>query len=143
MQNYRLSFINIFFVLNIFTLGSVFGETIENLPPEKMQGSISYVTGGVGYDEAIAMRKAEPMYPLSLEFVQHAKPKDEFLANVEVTIKNHAGEIALQVISEGPFLLARLPPGKYVINAKIKDELRTQHVTLIEKKPAHFIFEWK
>ena len=40
------------------------------LPAEQVQGNISFVTGGVGEDEAAALKRAAARYPLQLQFVQ-------------------------------------------------------------------------
>lgn len=143
MRQVKLTVASATLALSMLAMSVAFSATIENLPAEKTQGNIVYVTGGVGNDEATAMKLAKSMYPLSLEFIQHATPRDEFLASVDVSITNHAGEAVLQVVSEGPYLLAKLPPGKYTVNAKLKDIAKTSKVTLIENKPQHLIFEWK
>lgn len=142
MRQKKLTRFGAVLALSMLTFSIALGAEIENLPAVKTQGTILYVTGGVGVDEANAMRCAKSMYPLSLEFIHHAKPKDEFLADVNVSINNQAGETVLQVMSEGPYLLAKLPSGKYTIIARIKDDSRTRHVTVTEKKPMHVVFEW-
>ena len=114
----------------------------SNLPAEKTQGSVTYLSGGIGHEEAVAMRHAESKYPLSLEFIQRAKPKDEFLANVNVTIKGHAGNTALETTSEGPFLLAKLPAGKYTVTAEESGKTKSRQVNVAAQKPLRVVFEW-
>lgn len=111
-------------------------------PLEQSQGDVTYLTGGIGSAEAAAMRKAQARYPLSLEFVKRAKPRDEFLANVNVTIENRAGNAALATTSQGPFLLARLPEGKYTVRVEDDGKTKVRHVTLAARKPQHLVFEW-
>jgi len=109
MKQNRLSLVSIFTMMGVFACSSAFAMSAGPLPPEKTQGQITYITGGVGSDEAAAVKQAESKYPLSLEFVQHAKPRDEFLANVDVTIRDQAGKTALKTTSDGPFLLGKMP----------------------------------
>src|ERR1700758_1211313 len=83
---------------------------IQNLPPEETQGAVTYRTGGIGDEEATAMRRAEASYPLSLEFAGRSKPRHWFLANVEVANKDHRADTLRKTYSDGPCsLLRRLP----------------------------------
>jgi hypothetical protein len=112
-----------------------------NLPAERMQGTITYLTGGIGSDESAAMIAARAQYPLALEFVQKAKPRDEYLGAVDVTIEDASGEV-LHATSDGPFLFARLPAGKYVVRAEDEGRVQTRHVSVTPGKPKHVVFEW-
>ncbi len=112
------------------------------LPSERTQGSVEYLTGGIGSDEAKAMRKAESRYPLSLEFVQRARPRDEFLAAVPVTIMGAHGKVALETVSEGPYLFAQLPDGKYTVRAEHRGITQSRQVIVTDGKPQHLVFEW-
>ena len=57
---------------------------------QETAGNVSYISGGVGEDEAAAMKSAAAGYPLELQFVQKATPRDEFLADVKVRITDRA-----------------------------------------------------
>jgi hypothetical protein len=113
-----------------------------NLPPEETQGVVTYRTGGVGEEEATAMRLAESQYPLSLEFYAHGRPPDQFLTYVAVTIKDKNGKIALDMYSDGPILLARLPDGRYTVTASDAGKAKVRHVTVAADKPQRLVFEW-
>lgn len=60
----------------------------NNMPTMHQQGEVSDVMGGVGQSEVDAIKHAARFYPLELEFLLKAKPKDEYLAGVKVRIKN-------------------------------------------------------
>ena len=87
------------------------------MPAEQHQGAIAYVSGGVGQDEARAFENAAASYPLTLEFVASTRPRDEFLADVHVTISDARGNPVLNTTAEGPFLLVKLPSGRYHVRA--------------------------
>jgi hypothetical protein len=127
---------------NIIGTASVFGDAIANLPNEKTDGAISYLSGGVGADEITAMKQEQSKYPLTMEFVEHAKPKDELLANVAVTIKNNDGKVMLQTMSDGPYLFAKVPDGMYVITAEIRGTPQSRVVNVAAQKSEHVLFEW-
>jgi hypothetical protein len=112
------------------------------LPPLQTQGGVAFLSGGIGSDESLAIRKVEPKFPLTLEFVQQAKPRPEYLADVAVTITDHHGHTVLNTLAEGPFLLARLAPGDYTVVAEQSGLKKTQHLEIAPKKTEKKVFEW-
>ena len=112
------------------------------LPPTQTQGSVTYITGGIGQDEAMALRGEERRFPLSLEFIRRSKPADEFLANVSVTITDLQGRTEFKAVAEGPYLLASLPDGKYKVTADHDGQIKTHDVVIAARKPERIVFEW-
>jgi hypothetical protein len=112
------------------------------LPAEMVQGEVHYVSGGIGHDEAAAFRHAEKHYPLALVFSSKAKPRDEFVSDVKVMIRDAKGKTMLDAASTGPFLLARLPAGKYDIQATHGSKMLERHATVVEGKPMQLAFLW-
>jgi hypothetical protein len=143
MKRKTLTTLTALAVANLLVAAPAMSASMNNLPAEKNQGTVTYLTGGVGADESAAIKRAESEFPLSLEFVQAARPKAEYLADVHVTIKDQTGKVLLQTVSDGPFLLAKLPDGKYTVSAENNDQTKTQHVVLAANKPEHVVFEWR
>ena len=112
-----------------------------NLPAERTQGTITYLTGGIGSDESAAMLAARAQYPLALEFVRKAKPRDEYLGKVDVAIEDSSGEV-LHATSDGPFLFARVPAGKYIVRAEDDGRVKMRHVNIAPGKHKQLVFEW-
>lgn len=137
-------------VLAACSVGLFFGLTTAaaamsnaNLPPEHTNGSITYMSGGIGSDRAAAMKREASRFPLGLEFVQGKKDQHAmYLADVQVTIKNAADRILLETHSDGPYLLASLPDGHYTISAEHagKSEMRQVHVE--QGKHQMVVFDW-
>jgi hypothetical protein len=117
-------------------------DAMTKLPAEMVQGQVRYVSGGIGLDEARAFRQAERQYPLTLEFANKAKPRDEFTADVRVVIRDANGNMVLDAVSSGPFLLAKLPAGRYDIKATQDGKTLERHATVVEAKPKHVGFLW-
>ncbi|MFY9328537.1 MAG: hypothetical protein WAO76_11045 [Georgfuchsia sp.] len=86
MKDAKLTLMSTLMLETIFKADSALGMSVSNLPPEKPQGAMHYVSGGIGQEEATAMKQAESKYPLSLEFGQHVTPNEEYLASVDVRI---------------------------------------------------------
>ena len=74
---------------------------------------VPYLSGGVGLDEREEMRRSGDDYNLWLWFVLKGTPN--YLAGVRVTIVDANGKPALDVVTEGPWLFARLPAGKFTV----------------------------
>ena len=124
----------------VLVLGA--GTAAAALPPIRHQGDVQYLSGGVGRDESESIRQAESTFPLALEFVRKATPRDEYLADVEVAISDHGGRSVLEVTSDGPFLLARLPTGEYTVRAIYGGRSLEQQVHVADRTPARAVFVW-
>ena len=113
-----------------------------SLPPEQVQGNVRFMSGGIGSDEAAAMRREESKYPLSLEFVEHGASRGEHLAGISVTIKDAKGGTNLTTVAGGPYFLAKLPPGDYKVTAARDGQAKTQDVVIAANKPERLVFVW-
>ena len=109
---------------------------------QETAGNVSYISGGVGEDEAAAMKSAAAGYPLELQFVQKATPRDEFLADVKVRITDRARNVVLDAVASGPFLLAKLPAGTYRIEADHVGVVKRQTVDIRPGKHQRSVFVW-
>ena len=116
--------------------------TDSALPAETTQGHVRYVSGGIGHDQAQAFERAQHRYPLSLEFVRKSKPHNEFTANAKVVIRDASGKIALDTVAQGPFLLAKLPSGRYDIQATLDGRTIERHASIVKGKSDHVDFRW-
>ena len=92
-------------------------EVLPAMPPEQTQGDITYVSGGIGGDEREALRKAAPNYNLHLLFA--GEGGGEYLSSVKVTIVDQQGVIVLDAVSNGPYFMAKISPGRYKISADL------------------------
>ncbi len=122
--------------------GPALGTNTAMLPTEKVQGAVSYITGGIGEDESAAFKQAATAFPLEMLFVQKARPRDEFLADVRVSVRDRAGNLMLETIAEGPFLLAKLPDGKYTIDAEYGGERKRHSVDIRSGTHQRAVFAW-
>ena len=112
----------------------------DALPQAKTQGSVSYLTGGIGHDEALAMKRAEKNYPLSMVF--SAGKDNEYLADVHVTIKDKAGTTLLDTVSNGPIMLAKVPAGKYSLTAEMDGKTLHRTAMVSGKGDVMESFHW-
>ena len=124
------------------TAGQALSANNASLPRAHGQGAISYVSGGIGQDEAAAFKHAAATFPLELLFVQKAGPKNEFLADVSVSVVNRSGTALLETTADGPFLLAELPDGKYTIEAEYLGVHKHRIVEIRSGTHQRAVFVW-
>lgn len=106
------------------------------LPEVHSTGTVSYVSGGVGDDEASAMKSAARHYSVSMMFVtRETDGRGAYTSGTVVRVRNGAGETVLDTAADGPFLLVNLPPGKYQIEAS--DGRRVQRRSLAVTRASH------
>jgi hypothetical protein len=109
------------------------------MPQIEHQGDIAYVSGGVGSDESAALKRAEHQWPLALRFTG---PGADYLADVHVRIVGAHDADVLKADSHGPYMLVKLPPGRYTVHARYKDEDQTRQVQVGKAGGARADFHW-
>jgi hypothetical protein len=119
------------------------GAPASAVPATQKQGEVTYVMGGVGQAEADAIKHVARYYPLELEFLLKAKPKDEYLSDVKVRIKDSHDRMVLNVTADGPFLLAKMPVGKYTVSAERNHKVEHRHIEIAAKEHQRIVFEWQ
>lgn len=114
-----------------------------DLPPLQHQGAVTYVSGGIGIDESTSFKQAMSQYPLSLTFAQQDGKVGAYLADVSVVISNARHDKVLDTTAQGPYMLVKLPPGRYQVKATFNHETKTRDVTIGKKGSERLTFEWK
>ena len=100
------------------------GGRLAQLP--QTSGSVPYLTGGVGFEERDAMRERADDYNLWIWLAQTGS--GYFLADVKVSIDDARGRPVLDTVTNGPWLLARVPPGHYTIRTNQNEAATTVNV---------------
>jgi len=115
-----------------------------SLPPIHRSGQVQYLTGGIGSDRSSAIERASRHWPLTLEFAVKDNTHADFAAGVKTVVRDAKGHPVLRVDSAGPFVLAKLPPGRYSVDANLGSGTRTLHRTVVVKRdqPAKAVFLW-
>lgn len=101
-----------------------------NPPVERTANGLAYLSGGIGADEAAAMRGMADRYSLRLTF---SGKRGEFLADVQSRIYRLDGKQVFAAVSDGPFLYVRLPPGSYRVVASWEGAEKSAQVTVPAK----------
>jgi hypothetical protein len=123
-------------------LASSVGAQTSSEPREQHQAGVSFVSGGIGSEEAQAMREAATDYPLSLELTAAAGgPRDEYISNAEVRIVDSQGALVLDTLTLGPIMLVRLPVGTYAVDVEWHG-VRRQKSVEVGTRPQHILVEF-
>ncbi|MES3707158.1 carboxypeptidase regulatory-like domain-containing protein [Pseudomonas putida] len=109
------------------------------LQPQEQNG-VRYLQGGIGQDEANALRKTTG-YDLHVEL--STGPEGKFQSGATVDIQNAQGQPVLSVTDAGPLLYVQLPPGKYKVTGNAQGETVQQPVTVNGKAPATVNLNWR
>ena len=127
-------------VAGAVVLGLALPAVAATLPQEKTEHGIVYRSGGIGHDEAVAMQAEAKYYPLSMLFT--AGKDNEYLADVDVSIKDKAGKAVLHAVSDGPIMLVKVPAGKYAVTAEENGKTLRRTVTVGAKGDTRAGFHW-
>jgi hypothetical protein len=102
-------------------------------------GGVSYVSGGVGTDSIDRLTSLAGDFNLKLVFALNT---GAYVSDVRVTITDPAGNMLLDTMSEGPWLLARLPAGNYQVVASFAGSSARRQVAVGSAKLSTVDFRW-
>ena len=126
----------------VFSTSGVAQEETASLPPVQSQGQAEFLTGGVGKDESDAISRAAGAWPLVLELSQSLPPRAEYISDVQITIKDKSGNTVLDMTSEGPYVLVKLPAGKYSLDATYESKTLHRDISLEKERSKRLSLMW-
>jgi hypothetical protein len=110
---------------------AAYAQGPESFPVQpKYYGSVPYLSGGVGLDEREALNQTGKDYNLKLSF---AVTSGDYLGEVAVEIRDSAGHVALDAVSDGPWFFSKLPPGRYTVFVKANEKTQRKAVQVSGK----------
>lgn len=124
-----------------FSLGSLglmtngFAQSVE----VKNYGGVSYISGGIGMGEREELEAMGQNYDLKLVF---AIQQGNYLSDVKVVIKGSSGNVALEAVSDGPWLYAQLPAGTYNVSATTMGKTITKVARVNARSRTQLNFVW-
>jgi len=100
---------------------------------------VPHISGGIGSAERDELQAKEREYNLK---VITAKQSGDYLSGVQIVIESASKERMLETAMAGPILLARLPPGFYMIKATAGGQTLTQTVAIEAQGLRQVDFRW-
>jgi hypothetical protein len=113
-------------------------------PPERADNGVSYISGGVGDDEAYALRQAAADYPLTLELAAVAPAagaRDPYVSNARIDVLDQSGNPIVST-SGGPLMLLKVPSGRYTVAVVWHGTQKQQTVDVGANSHEHVMFEF-
>ena len=102
-------------------------------------GGVSYVSGGGGRESSDRLSSLAGDFNLKLVF---ALKSGSYVSGVKVTIADASGKMLLGTTSEGPWFLARLPPGNYQVVASFAGKSEKRSIAVGAEKLKTIDFRW-
>ncbi|CAM2342604.1 hypothetical protein [Burkholderia vietnamiensis] len=133
----RTTTIKILLAACVLTLGANALADTANEPISR--NGVVYITGGIGSDEVTAFRDVAPRYNLRMTFTSKA---GHYLSDVDVKLVSGKSAL-LDVRTGGPFLFARVPPGRYTITARDRAVQEVRHVVVPARGGVEVRFAWR
>jgi hypothetical protein len=94
---------------------------------QEQQNGISYMSGGIGLDEARFIQQSSG-YNLHMSF--SVGSKNEYLPNEDVVVQNSQGHPIFTLNQAGPLVYVQLPAGKYTVVTTRHGEKRSSSVDI-------------
>ncbi|MBO9650734.1 MAG: hypothetical protein J7605_19690 [Variovorax sp.] len=113
-------------------------------PPIRMAQGIEYMCGGRTSEEAAFMQTVSPRWAATLEFgINRAGRSVRFPSDVHVIVRErYNGREVMQADTASPYMLARLDPGAYEVEATMGGVTLTQPLIVFNGVAAKAVFMW-
>jgi hypothetical protein len=109
------------------------------------EGQMGYLNGGIGKEQADLMRDMSPQFPVRMTFSQHdaMHDTDEFVADVRLRVIDSSGRTIVDLPSQGPIFLLRVPAGSYTVEADHAGEVKTRRFDVVAGRHQDLPFSWR
>jgi len=94
------------------------------VPVVQAQGDVRYVSGGIGVGERLELLAMHAEFNVHMTFA--VKRAGNFIADVALRVEDAGGHTRLEAVSDGPWLYARLAPGRYTLHARYAGATQTR-----------------
>ena len=128
------------FIAQLLALGSL---SIAQIPDTQYSQGISYITGGVGEDEARAITSEAKQWPLLLEMSQLENGRGVWIFGATINILNDKSQSIFNAQADGPYMLVNLEVGTYTIQASFNGVQQTKLVSIKAGSSQKINLFWK
>ncbi len=126
-------------IVGLLSVGFFFhaaGQEIGIVKGER--DGVSFMTGGVSKGERARMESMSEDYNLKVVL---ATDEGAYLARLPVAIRDEDGQELLEVETNGPWLYAKLPAGRYTVTA-VRKGVEKQRRLQVDEGLAVVMFHW-
>jgi hypothetical protein len=128
----------------LFIFFGMLTNAYAQLPTTKTQGSISFITGGIGSDQSNAMFAAAKNWSVLIEMSQiDGSGRGAWIAGINVRILDSKQKTVLETVSDGPLILLNAPAGQYEIEASYQGKVLKRSLTIKDKENQRVALFWR
>ncbi|MCW1966150.1 carboxypeptidase-like regulatory domain-containing protein [Polynucleobacter sp.] len=126
------------------TLSLLIGGTAHaQIPATQHANGISYITGGVGEEESLAIVAEAKQWPLFLELSQLENGRGVWIFGANIKILNSKQQVVFEAQAEGPYMLINLDAGDYSIEASYQGVVQKRAISVKANTPQKVSIFWK
>jgi hypothetical protein len=112
------------------------------IPGTQYSQGISYISGGVGEEEAQAILSEAKQWPLLLELSQLENGRGIWIFGAKIKIYNPQNQLIFDAQADGPYMLINLSQGDFLLEASYQDVVQKRAVS-IKPAPQKISIFWK
>jgi hypothetical protein len=116
---------------------------LAQIPETQYSQRISYITGGVGEGETVAILSEAKQWPLLLEMSQIENGRGVWIFGATIKIMGSKKQIIFDAQADGPYMLINLVPGDYVIEAAYQGVTQKRALSIKPDAPQKISLFWK
>ena len=117
--------------------------SLAQIPDTQYSQGISYITGGVGEGETVAILAEAKQWPLLLEMSQIENGRGVWIFGATIKILNSSKQVIFDAQAEGPYMLVNLVPGDYAIEAAYEGVLQKRTLSIKADSSQKIALFWK
>ena len=118
--------------------------SLAQIPETQYSQGISYITGGVGEGETVAILAEAKQWPLLLEMSQIENGRGVWIFGATIKIMSAAKkQIDFEAKADGPYMLVNLAPGDYTIEATYEGVMQKRVLSIKADSLQKIALFWK
>ena len=117
--------------------------SLAQIPETQHSQGISYITGGVGEGETVAILAEAKQWPLLLEMSQIENGRGVWIFGATIKITDSKKQVIFDAQADGPYMLVNLVPGDYAIEAVYQGVVQKRLLSVKPDSPQKISLFWK
>ena len=117
--------------------------SLAQIPETRYSQGISYITGGVGEGETVAILAEAKQWPLLLEMSQIENGRGVWIFGATIKILNSAKQVVFNAQADGPYMLVNLTPGDYGVEATYEGVMQKRALSIKADSTQKISLFWK
>jgi hypothetical protein len=102
--------------------------------------AVPYLSGGIGVDERFEMLTRQ--HEFNLRVLTAGSPTGHYLNVDRIRVVDEYGTAILDIAPDGPWLYARLAPGKYAVSATYAGQTQSRRIEMPAEGHREVYFYW-